>query len=98
MDFLLFNDVSLLPKSGIGHLCENLNSIVGHGLWYDEYKVQNTPWLQLVSDIVVAMINDTVLCGCFGLYPSYTAGLLKSVKCINFYVACTEKTELRTLY
>jgi hypothetical protein len=43
MDFLLFNDVSLLPKSGIGHLCEDLNSIVGQGLRYDEYKVRNTP-------------------------------------------------------
>jgi hypothetical protein len=65
MDFLLFNDVSL-PNSGIGHLCEDLNSIVGQGLWYDEYKVRNTQWLQLVSDIA-AMNSDTVLCGCFGL-------------------------------
>ena len=70
MDFLLFNDVSLLPKSGLGHLCENLNNIVGHGIWYEKYKVQNTQWLQLVSDIVTSMNSDTVLCACFGLYPS----------------------------
>jgi hypothetical protein len=91
MDFLLFNDVSLLPKSGIVHLCENLNSIAGHGIWYDEYKVQNTQWLQLVSDIVVVKNSDTVLCAYFGLYPSYIAGILNSVKSINFYVVCTEK-------
>jgi hypothetical protein len=76
MDFLLFNDVSLPPKSGIGHLCEDLNSIVGQGLWYDEYKVTNTQWLQLVSDIVDAMNIDTLLRGCFGLYPSYVAGII----------------------
>jgi hypothetical protein len=29
MDFLLFNDVSLLPNSGIVHLCEDLNNIAG---------------------------------------------------------------------
>jgi hypothetical protein len=90
MDFLLFNDVSLPPNSGIGHLCEDLNSIVGQGLWYDEYKVRNTQWLQLGSDIVEAMNSDTVLCGCFGLYPSYVAGFLKSVKSNDFYVVCTE--------
>jgi hypothetical protein len=25
------------------------------------------------------------------VYPSYIAGILKSVKCINFYLVCTEK-------
>jgi hypothetical protein len=79
----LFNYVSLLPKSGISHLCEDLNSIVGHGRWYDEYEVRNTQWLQLVSDIVEAMNSDTALCGYFGLFPSYTAGILNSVKSIN---------------
>jgi hypothetical protein len=38
MDFLLFNDVSLLQNSGIVHLYEDLNNFVGQGLWYDEYK------------------------------------------------------------
>jgi len=32
-----------------------------------------------------------VLCGSFGLYPSYVAGILNSVKEINFYVLCSEK-------
>jgi hypothetical protein len=90
MDFLLYNDVSFLPNSGIGHLCEDLNSVVGQGLWHDEYKVTNTQWLQLVSDIVEAMNSDTVLCECFRLYPSYVAGNLNSVKSTDLYVVCTE--------
>jgi hypothetical protein len=91
MDFLLFNDVSLLPNSGIGHLCEELNNIVGQGLWYHEYKFLNKKWLQLVSDIIEAMNNDTVLCGCFILYPNYVVVILTSVKSIDFYVVCSEK-------
>jgi hypothetical protein len=92
-DFFLLNDISLPPKSGIGHLCEDLNSIVGQGLWYDEYNVQNTQCLQLDSDIIMAMNSNALLCGCFGIFPSYTAGLLKSVKCIHFYVVCNEKPD-----
>jgi hypothetical protein len=30
-------------------------------------------------------------CGCFGQYASYVAGILNSVKEINFYVLCNEK-------
>jgi hypothetical protein len=30
------------------------------------------------------------LCGTFGLYPSYVAGILNSVKEINFYVFCNK--------
>jgi hypothetical protein len=91
MNCLLSNDVSLLPNSVIGHICSDLNSIVGQRLWYDEYKVRNTQWLHLVSDVVDAMNSDRVLCGYFGLYPSYVAGILNSVKSIVFYVVCTEK-------
>ena len=32
-----------------------------------------------------------MLCGSFGLYPSYAAGFLNSVKEIHFYVLCSEK-------
>jgi hypothetical protein len=90
MDFLLFNDLSLLPYSKLGQLCEDLNSVLGLGLWYDEYAVRNTKWLQLVAVIVAAMNSDTVLCGCFGLYPSYVAGIMTSVKSIEIYVVCSE--------
>jgi hypothetical protein len=37
------------------------------------------------------MNSDKVLCGCFGLYPSYVAGILNSVKEIHFYVLCSKK-------
>jgi hypothetical protein len=45
----------------------------------------------VVSDIVGAMNSDTLLCGCFVLYPSYVASILTSVKGIAFYVVRTEK-------
>ena len=35
------------------------------------------------------------LCGCFGLYPSYVSGTLKSVEEINLYVLCSSKKRLR---
>jgi len=41
--------------------------------------------------IVTAMNSDKVLFGSFGLYPSYVAGVLNSVKEIHFYVLCVEK-------
>jgi len=36
------------------------------------------------------MNSDKVLCASFGLYPSYVAGILNSVKEIHFYVLCSE--------
>ena len=32
-----------------------------------------------------------MLCGSFGLYASYVAGILNGVKEIHFYVLCSEK-------
>ena len=32
-----------------------------------------------------------MLCGSFGVYPSYVVGILNSVKEINFYVLHSEK-------
>jgi len=52
--------------------------------------MKNTKWLWLVNDIVSTMNSDKVLRGSFGLYPSYTAGILNSVKEIHFYVLCSE--------
>jgi hypothetical protein len=72
LDFLPFNDVSLLPKSGISHLCEDLNSNVGQGVSYNEYTVRNTQWLQIESDIVVTTNSDTVFWGFFSLSELYS--------------------------
>ena len=86
MDFLVFTSVSYLSNASIGHLCEDLNNIVGRGIWYDTFDVQNTKWLWLVNDIVTTLNSAKVLCGCFGLYPRYVAGILKSVTEIHSYV------------
>jgi len=39
-----------------------------------------------VNDIVTTLNSDNALCATFGLYPSYVAGILNSVKQINLYV------------
>ena len=90
MDFLNFREVSFLPDSSIGRLCEDLNNIVGQGDWYDTFPVKNTKWLWHVNDIVTTMKSDKVLCGSLGLYPSYVADILNSVKNIHYYVLCSE--------
>jgi len=43
-----------------------------------------------VNDIVTTMKSDKELCGSFGQYPSYVAGILNCVKEIHFYVLCSE--------
>ena len=91
MGFLNFRDVSFLPNSSIGPLCEDLNNIVRQSVGYDIFQVLNTKWLWLVNDIVTTMKSDKVLCGSFGLYPSYAASILKSVKQIHSYVLCCDK-------
>jgi hypothetical protein len=57
-----------------------LNTTVGQGIWYDTFQVQNTKWLWLVNNIVTTMYSDNMICGCFGIFPSYVAGILNSVK------------------
>jgi len=90
MDFLEFANVSFRPNADTGYLCEELNNILRESIWYDTFKIQNTKWLWLVND-VAAINSNKVLCGSFGLYPSFVAGILNSVKGINFYVLCNKK-------
>ena len=75
----------------MGLMCTRQTDIIGAGSWFDSFTVQNTIWLSLVKKILVTMNSDRVLCGVFGLYPSYLAGILKHVEEINFYVLCNEK-------
>jgi hypothetical protein len=84
MDFLEFVDVLFLPYLSLGMLCENLNTTVGQGIRYDTFQVQNTNWLWLVNNIVTTMNSDNMICGCFGHFTSYVAGILNSIKEINF--------------
>ena len=44
-----------------------------------------------MNDFVTAMNNDEIWCGSFGLYPSYVAGILNTVKEIHFFVLCSEE-------
>jgi hypothetical protein len=91
MDFLHFQSVSLYSDSSIGYLCENLNNAIGHVIWYDTYQVQNTDMLWFVNEIIEAISNDNMLCGSFGLYPRYVAGILNRIPNIHLYVVCSEK-------
>jgi hypothetical protein len=86
MDFLDFRNVSYLQICSIGRLCEDLNNIVGQGVWCETFQIQSTKWLWFVNDIVTTVNTDKVSCGSFALYPSYAAGILNSVKQIHFHV------------
>ena len=44
-----------------------------------------------LNGIVTTMNSDKNLCGSFGLYPSYAAGILNSVKEIHFCELCSGK-------
>ena len=88
---LKFQKVSFLPDSSIGQLCEDLNKIVGQGIYYDRFEIQNTNWLWFVSNIFTAMNNDETLCGYFGMYPSFVAGILSSSRRSHFFVLCNEE-------
>jgi len=61
MDRLLFKCTSFTPYSSIGQLCEALNKIVGYGIYYDIFKIQNTKWLWFV-DKFITIINSNRCC------------------------------------
>jgi hypothetical protein len=79
MDCLLYKCASFTPDSSIGQLREDLNKTVGYGIYYDTFKIQNTKWLWFVENFITIINSNTVLCGSFGVYPSYVAGILNSV-------------------
>jgi hypothetical protein len=90
MDFLNISHISLRPNFSIGGLCEDLINIIGHGIWYDTFKIQNKKWFWFVANILLTLNSDNALCGTFGLYPAYAAGILNSVDQIDFYVLCNK--------
>jgi hypothetical protein len=91
MDFLHFEDITFHPDKNIGRLCEHLNNIVGESVWFDTFCPQNTKWLSLDNNIVTRINRASVICGCFGLYPSYVAGILHSAETFHFYVLCNKR-------
>ena len=60
MDFLHFGSASFQPDTNNGHLCEELNNMVGNAIWYT-FNIRNTKWLWLVNDIVEEMNRDGIL-------------------------------------
>jgi len=72
-------------------LCENLNKIAGRGTYYDRFEIQNTKWLRFVSNVITALNNNKILCGCFRMYPSFVARILSTAKRIHFFVFCNEE-------
>jgi len=77
-----------LPDSSIGQLCEDLNEIVGQGIYYNKLEIQNTKRFGFVSNMVTAMSNNKILCGCFGMYPRFVTGILKTARRIHYFVLC----------
>ena len=90
-NWLIFERVSSSPDSSIGQLCEDLNKIAGREIYYDRFEIQNTKWLWFVSNMITALNNNKILCGCFGMYPRFVAGILNTAKRIHFFVLCNEE-------
>jgi hypothetical protein len=61
MDFLRSWDITFHPQKNIGRLCEDLNNIIGEGIWYDTFCPQNTKWLSLVKNIVTSINSDGII-------------------------------------
>jgi len=55
LEFLDYEEVSFRPDAKVGHLCNNLNNIVGKDIWCDTFQVQSTKWLWLVNSVVAAL-------------------------------------------
>jgi len=90
IDWLIFERVSFSPDSSIGQLCEDLNKIARRGTCYDRFEIQDTKWLWFVCNKFTALNNNKILCGCFGMYPSFVAGILNTAKRTRFFVLCNE--------
>ena len=91
MEFPDFSAIFFGSEFDMRLVCTKLNNIVRAGIWFSTVTVQNTKWMWVVKNMVAAMNSDLMLCGAFGLYPGYVAGILKHVEEIHFYVVCSDK-------
>ena len=91
MEFLDYPSVSFGSNGDMGRLCIDLDYTVRAGIWYDTFSIENTKCLWFENNIVAAMNSDKVLCGVFGMHPSFVAGILGKAEEINFYVLCNNK-------
>ena len=96
MEWLKFGSIFFFsPDSSIGQLCEDLNKIAGRGNYYDRFEIQNTKWLWFVNNMITALNNNKLLCGCFGTYPSFAAGFLNTAKRIHFLCSVMKSTIMK---
>jgi len=86
MKWLQFQNISFSQVSSIGQLCE----IDGQGIYYDTFEIQDTKWFWFVSNMVTALNSEKTLFGCFGMCPSFVAGILNRAERIHFFVLCIE--------
>ena len=86
MEFLDFSAISCCWNFDIGFVCTKLNTVVGAGMRFDTVTMLSTNWFWLLKYIVEAMNSDRVLCGAFGSYHGYVAGILKHVAEVHFDV------------
>ena len=47
--------------------------------------------------MVTAVDNDKTLCGCFGMNPSFVAGILNSARRTHFFVLCNEELIMKII-
>jgi len=66
MDCLEFANISFHSSASIGHLCEDLCTILELRIRYDTFKILNRKYLLFLIDIISALSNDNVLCGFSG--------------------------------
>jgi hypothetical protein len=74
-----------------------LDDLIGARSWFDSFTVQNTLWLSVVEQILVAHNSEQVVPSVFGLYPSYVAGILKHVVKVNFIFSVTKIKNMQTI-
>jgi hypothetical protein len=90
MDFLEFSDVSFDSNANIGHLCEELNDILGESICYVWYVQDSKYKVAVVCEwCCYGHEQWKMKCGTFGLYPTFVAGTLRQE--INFHVLCNNK-------
>ena len=53
--------------------------------------ISSSKYKAVVVSVVTKVNSDKVLCGSSGLYPSYVAAILESVKEIQFYTQCSKR-------
>jgi hypothetical protein len=76
-------------------LCDTLTEEIGCGVWYERFNTVNTEWLWLTEKLLRALHTDNYACAVAGLYPAYTAGVLRGFEeKINIYIATSRLSEL----